>query len=182
MLLVVKQFVLLCQQKCLLVLGLILCTVLTSACSESDDKQAFRDALVEKALNDETYQQGEAFLAEYIQQPDALRLPSGVLYRVIASGSKDSPSPRLADTVVVKYEGKLVNGSVFDRRLDTPIKFPVAGVVKGWQHALFAMHVGDVWEVVVPSKLAYGAKSPSREIPANSVLIFSIELLEVIER
>ncbi len=83
--------------------------------------------------------------------------------------------------VTVHYEGKLVDGTVFDSSIKrgTPIDLPVNGVIPGWVEALQLMHVGEKIKLYIPSELAYGAQSPSPAIPANSVLVFDLELLGI---
>jgi len=104
---------------------------------------------------------------------------SGLLYEVIKSGEGDSPSE--TDVVEVHYQGTLIDGSVFDSSIErgTPAKFPVNRVISGWTEALQLMKVGDKWRLHIPSELAYGAQSPSPKIPANSTLVFEVELLGI---
>ena len=93
----------------------------------------------------------------------------------------DGPQPKPTDVVTVHYEGKLVDGTVFDSSIKrgTPIDLPVNGVIPGWVEALQLMHVGEKIKLYIPSELAYGAQSPSPAIPANSVLVFDLELLGI---
>jgi FKBP-type peptidyl-prolyl cis-trans isomerase FklB len=81
----------------------------------------------------------------------------------------------------VHYTGKLTNGTTFDSSVDrgSPIDLPVSGVIPGWVEGLQLMHVGEKVELYIPSDLAYGAQSPSPAIPANSVLVFDLELLAI---
>ena len=90
-------------------------------------------------------------------------------------------SPRPTDVVSVHYEGKLVDGTVFDSSIKrgAPIDLPVGGVIPGWVEGLQLMHVGEKYKLYIPSELAYGAQSPSPMIPANSVLVFELELLGI---
>ena len=104
---------------------------------------------------------------------------SGLQYEVVKKA--DGPQPKATDVVTVHYEGKLVDGTVFDSSIQrgSPIDLPVGGVIPGWVEALQLMHVGEKIKLFIPSELAYGAQSPSPTIPANSVLVFDLELLAI---
>ena len=90
-------------------------------------------------------------------------------------------SPGPDDVVTVHYEGRLLDGTVFDSSISRgePVDLPVSGVIPGWVEILQLMHVGDKLKVTIPSELAYGEASPSPVIPPNSILIFEMELLEI---
>ena len=122
---------------------------------------------------------GEAFQAEYRQRQGVMVTTSGLQYRVIETGEGRSPGP--ADTVVVHYVGQLIDGTEFDssRGRGTPATFSLGGIIPGWQEALQLMHEGDIWEVVIPSELAYGAQGAGASIGPNETLIFEIELISV---
>lgn len=83
--------------------------------------------------------------------------------------------------MTVHYTGTLTNGTVFDSSVErgSPIDLPVSGVIPGWVEGLQLMHVGEKYKLYIPSDLAYGAQSPSPAIPANSVLVFELELLGI---
>jgi FKBP-type peptidyl-prolyl cis-trans isomerase FklB len=121
---------------------------------------------------------GEKFLAENAKKEGVKTLPSGVQYKVIKEGSGAIPT----DTSVVKvnYEGRLIDGTVFDSsyKRGEPATFRVGQVIKGWQEALKAMPVGSEWEIYIPQELAYGANQQG-SIPPFSTLIFKVELVEV---
>jgi len=121
---------------------------------------------------------GEAFLAANAKKEGVKITASGLQYKVINSGA--GPSPKLTDVVKVHYHGKLIDGTVFDSsvRRNTPATFPVNGVIPGWTEALQMMKVGDKWQLVIPSKLAYGEQGPG-PIGPNSVLVFEVELLGI---
>ena len=106
---------------------------------------------------------------------------SGLQYEVIESGDAEGPQPTADDVVSVHYEGKLIDGTVFDSSVQRgePIDLPVNQVIPGWVEVLQLMHVGDKWKVTIPSELAYGEASPSPAIPPNSVLVFEMELLGI---
>ena len=105
---------------------------------------------------------------------------SGLKYQVLKHGT-GTVSPKATDTVKVHYEGKLLNGTVFDSSIarGQPISFPLNQVIPGWTEGLQLMKVGDKFKFVIPANLAYGANSPSPAIPPNSTLVFEVELLGI---
>ena len=121
---------------------------------------------------------GEKFLAENAKKDGVKTLPSGVQYKVIKEGSGAIP----ADTSLVKvhYEGKTVEGKVFDSSYERgePINLRCNQTIKGWTDAMVHMPAGSIWEVYIPQELAYGEREQG-EIKPFSMLIFKIELLEV---
>lgn len=122
---------------------------------------------------------GEAFLAANAKKAGVMTTPSGLQYTVIKSGSGDSP--KATDTVSVTYTGTLIDGTVFDSSSQHggSASFPVNQVIPGWTEALQMMKVGDKWKLFIPANLAYGPQSPGPQIPANSALIFDVELLSI---
>ncbi len=143
------------------------------------ERETFRQQLIDKALNDEVRKAGEAFLAENRQRQEVTQTQSGLQYQILEVGKGKQPG--LSDLIEVAYEGRRVDGQVFDRATeDKPARFPLKQVIKGWREVLPQMHEGARWEIYVPADLAYGATSPSVDIPANSALIFNIKLLRVL--
>ena len=122
---------------------------------------------------------GEKFLAENAKKEGVKTLPSGVQYKVIKEGNGAIPT----DTSVVKvnYEGRLIDGTVFDSsyKRGEPATFPVKSVIKGWTEILCHMPAGSEWEVYIPQELAYGEREQGQDIKPFSALIFKLELLEV---
>lgn len=161
--------------------AVVLCLLLLAACSDDSDEKAFRANLIDKALNDENKKMGDAFLAENKQKEGVVTLPSGLQYKIIETGS--GRSPRLQDNVEVYYSGSLVTGEVFDssEKRGKSSVFPLKSVVPGWRKALVKMKIGDKWRIYLPSELAYGARSPSELIAANSALIYDIKLIAVVD-
>lgn len=106
---------------------------------------------------------------------------SGLRYQVLASGPGTGQSPGKLDMVTVHYKGTLTNGTVFDSSLDRgqPASFGVGQVIPGWTEALQLMKPGDKWLLYIPSQLAYGSRAVGGKIPANSDLIFQVELLKI---
>jgi FKBP-type peptidyl-prolyl cis-trans isomerase FklB len=126
-------------------------------------------------------EQGKAFLAENAKKEGVTTLPSGVQYRVIESGDASGTPPKATDTVEVHYEGRRIDGKVFDSSYErgTPASFPVSGVVKGFSEALQNMKPGDKWEVFIPSDLGYGERARGSDIRPNETLIFTLELISI---
>ena len=124
---------------------------------------------------------GKAFLEENAKKPGVITTESGLQYKILTTG--DGKQPKDSDTVTTHYKGTLIDGREFDSsyKRDKPASFPVKGVIKGWTEALQLMHVGDKWQLFVPSELAYGATKRSELIEANTTLIFEIELLGIEE-
>ena len=122
---------------------------------------------------------GEDFLAKNAKAEGVKVLPCGVQYKVLKEGTGAVP----ADTSIVKvqYEGKTLEGNVFDSsyKRGEPAKFRVDQVIKGWTEALKQMPAGSTWEIYVPQELAYGERQQGADIKPFSMLIFKIELLEV---
>lgn len=116
---------------------------------------------------------------EIVNSTDVIRLPSGLAYRVMKSGSGKRPTA--SNVVRVHYEGRLVDGTVFDSSIarGEPTEFPVGGVIPGWTEALLLMKVGDQWELNIPSNLAYGSRGAGGKIGPNQDLIFQVELLAI---
>lgn len=123
--------------------------------------------------------ESQAFLNKNKTQPGVVTTESGLQYKVIKPGKGNSPS--LEDTVTVNYEGKLINGKVFDSsyKRGKPVTFPVKGVIQGWQEALTKMKPGATWMLYIPSNLAYGERGAPGAIGPNEALIFKVDLVSV---
>ena len=104
---------------------------------------------------------------------------SGLQYRILRSGPATGLRPKLADEVKVNYEGKLVDGTVFDSSYERgqPAAMPLKGLVKAWLEVIPMMRPGDVWMIYVPPELGYGAEGQG-PIPGGAALIFKIELID----
>lgn len=128
---------------------------------------------------DENMQRGKDFLAENSKKEGVITLPSGLQYKQIKSGSGKKPG--LRDKVTTHYHGTLINGTVFDSSYERndPATFPVNGVIAGWTEALQLMSEGSIWELYIPSDLAYGRRGAGGDIGPNETLIFKVELLQV---
>ncbi|MCR4583734.1 MAG: FKBP-type peptidyl-prolyl cis-trans isomerase [Prevotella sp.] len=121
---------------------------------------------------------GEKFLAENEKKEGVKKLASGVQYKVIKEGN--GPIPADTSLVKVNYEGKTIDGKVFDSsyKRGEPINLRCNQTIKGWTDAMVHMPAGSVWEVYIPQELAYGEREQG-DIKPFSMLIFKIELLEV---
>jgi FKBP-type peptidyl-prolyl cis-trans isomerase len=123
-------------------------------------------------------QAGELFLAKNKTKKGVVTLANGLQYKVLVQGH--GPKPKLTDKVTVDYEGKLINGQVFDSSYarHQPTSFALNGVIPGWTQALQLMPVGSTWMLYIPSKLAYGARGMPG-IGPNSTLIFKVHLIKI---
>lgn len=123
--------------------------------------------------------EGSAYLAENAKREGVTVLPSGLQFEVLSTGEGAKPSSE--DTVRTHYHGTLIDGTVFDSSYQRgqPAEFPVGGVIAGWVEALQLMNAGSKWRLHVPSELAYGGQAVG-SIPPHSVLVFDVELLEIL--
>ena len=134
-----------------------------------------------QAEGEKNIKEGEAFLAENGKRSGVITTPSGLQYEVISEGRGEKPT--YFDTVMVHYEGTLIDGTVFDSSYSRgePISFPLSGVIPGWTEGVQLMSEGSSYRFVIPSDLAYGPSGAGGgAIPPNSTLIFKIELLGIV--
>lgn len=124
---------------------------------------------------------GKAYLAANGVKKGVRVLPSGLQYKIIKKGTGKTPTA--TDKVKTNYRGTLIDGTEFQNsyKLNKPAEFLVKGVIPGWTEALQLMKEGGKWELYIPANLAYGVQGRPG-IPANSTLIFEIELLEVLKK
>lgn len=116
-----------------------------------------------------------AFMAANADEPGIVTTESGLQYKVVKDG--EGPSPKSGDVTLVSYRGTLTDGTVFDESEQTAM--PVDGVVPGFAEALQLMKRGGEYQLFIPPELAYGDKVPEGgPIPANSVLIFDVSLID----
>lgn len=123
---------------------------------------------------------GENYLKENSKKDSVKTTPSGLQYKVLTVGT--GAIPTATQKVKVNYEGRLIDGTVFDSsyKRKQPATFACNQVIKGWTEALTMMPVGSKWELFIPQQLAYGAREAGK-IPPFSMLIFTVELLEIVE-
>lgn len=151
----------------------------TTFFKQTDAEKYFqeRQTTLRDERNRHNKEAGEQFLVENKKRPDVITLPDGLQYRVITKGT--GAIPKSTDRVRVVYEGKTINGKVFDATAkhgtdyDT---FGVSGLIKGWTEVLTMMPVGSKWEIFIPQDLAYGERGAGRDIAPYSALIFTMEL------
>lgn len=156
----------------------------TSEMNPTDAVTQFRTKLNEKHQKDmeQTYGEnkakGEEFLAENKFKEGVNETPTGLQYKIIEQG--DGPIPTASQKVKVNYEGRLIDGTVFDSSYNRgePAVFAVNQVIAGWTEALCLMPVGSKWELYIPQNLAYGERNAG-SIPPYSTLIFTVELLSI---
>ncbi len=119
------------------------------------------------------------WLAEKGKEEGVTRLAKGVCYKVLQSGPEGGKQPTPNSVVSCHYLGRTIDGKCFDTSLGGyPLAIRLRDLIEGWVIALQQMRVGDKWEIYIPSELGYGSFSQPG-IPANSTLIFEIELLGV---
>merc|ERR1712003_363987 len=109
-------------------------------------------------------------------EPDVVKLPSGLMYKVLEKGSESGPSPKVSQPCKVTYSGQLTNGKKFD---SGTLTFAPNQVIKGWTEAMQMMHEGDKWELYIPSRLAYGDRGAGSAIPAGASLVFQMKINKV---
>lgn len=134
----------------------------------------------QKAEAEKNLADGKAFLAAKAAEPGIQKTESGLLYQIVKEGTGEKPT--LNDKVKVHYTGKLIDGKKFDSSYDRqqPLELPVGGVITGWQEGLQLMPVGSKYIFYIPSELGYGERGAGKDIPANSALMFEVELLEIV--
>ena len=124
-------------------------------------------------------EKGEKFLAENKTKEGVQTTASGLQYKIVKEGT--GRSPKATDKVLVHYEGKLLNGSVFDSSIkrNEPISFGLNQVIPGWTEGLQLVKEGGKAILYIPSKLAYGSRGAGGVIGPDETLIFEVELLKV---
>lgn len=159
--------------------------------SQMDDETAeenlavLRERVMEQrqeVVGGRAQREGEEYLAENAERDDVQITESGLQYEVIREGEGESPGAE--DFVEVHYEGRLVNGEIFDSSYERgePAAFPLNRVIPGWTEGLQLMTEGAHYRFVIPADLAYGEREVGNgTIPPNSTLIFEVELLEILD-
>ncbi len=149
--------------RCLMVFGMCLLAVVTTA----------------QDLAEKNRKEGEAFLEANKNKEGVVTLPSGLQYKIMTEGKGKKPA--VDDRVVCHYRGTFINGTEFDSsfKRNQPSTFPVNGVIKGWTEALQLMPVGSKWQLFIPYNLAYGEKGRPPLIEPCTMLIFEVELIAI---
>jgi len=134
----------------------------------------------DKKKGEENKITGAKWLDENKKKEGVQTTKSGLQYKVLTAGAGKKPSKD--DTVKVHYKGTLTDGTEFDSSYsrNQPAEFPVTRVIPGWTEALQLMPIGSKYQLYIPSDLAYG-ENPRPKIPANSVLVFEVELLDIVQ-
>ncbi|MFH0757035.1 MAG: FKBP-type peptidyl-prolyl cis-trans isomerase [Bacteroidota bacterium] len=141
-------------------------------------KLQLQEAEKANLASQEALEKGNQFLLENGRRAGVTTTASGLQYEVLVKG--EGPTPADTSEVEVHYEGSLIDGKVFDSSYERgePISFPLNRVIPGWTEGVQQMPVGSTYMLYIPSELAYGSRG-SGPIPANSVLVFKIELLGI---
>lgn len=123
---------------------------------------------------------GKQFIEKFVTSEGGTKTASGMAYKVITPGDENA-KPAASDTVEVHYEGKLIDGTVFDSSIqrDKKIKFPLNRVIKGWTEGLQFVGKGGKIKLVIPSDMAYGDHGAPPKIPGGSTLVFEVELFDI---
>lgn len=140
----------------------------------NDETRAIKERKHEGRKNE-----GIAFLKENAKRPEVKKLTNGIQYEVLKPGI--GPKPEKGGDVKIHYEGKLLDGTVFDSSYErgAPATFNLKRLIKGWQIALPEMQVGAKWRLYIPYEMAYGERGAGGSIKPYSTLIFDIELLGI---
>lgn len=122
---------------------------------------------------------GEDFLAENAKKEGVVVLPSGLQYTVLTEGT--GAQPKATDQVKCHYEGRLIDGTVFDSSYQRgePAVFPLNGVIAGWTEGVQLMKEGAKYRFFIPYNLAYGERGAGNSIPPYAALVFDVELIKV---
>jgi FKBP-type peptidyl-prolyl cis-trans isomerase FkpA len=139
-----------------------------------------REFATKRAANraEDAKKKGQEFADNVAKEKNATKTESGIVIRTITPGNGGSPAE--TDIVKVHYEGKLVDGTVFDSSIkqNKPAEFPLDGVIRCWKEAVQKMKKGEKSQVVCPSDLAYGDAGQPPDIPPGATLSFEVELLD----
>lgn len=150
--------------------------LVTTFFEEQEAKQ--RAAAAEKDKDNK--EKGEAWLANKAMEEGVVALPSGLLYQVLNEGSGKKPTAE--DTVECHYEGRLIDGTVFDSsyKRGESATFPLNGVIAGWTEGVQLMSEGAKYRFFIPYQLAYGERGAGQAIPPFAALVFDVELIKVL--
>ena len=146
-------------------------------------KRAADKIAKENKLYGPTREAGEQFLKENAKKDSVIVLPSGLQYKVLVKG--DGEVPLENQKVQVNYEGRLIDGTVFDassKHGDKPAELTPTQVIEGWTEALTMMPVGSKWQLYIPYYLAYGERGAGDQIKPYSALIFDVELVGIVKK
>lgn len=135
----------------------------------------------EAKQKEEQLKKGKEFFEQNAKQPGVVTLDNGLQYKIIKQGKENGLMPTDSDAVHIYYEGKLIDGTVFDTSFDSeePTELTLDYIIPGLAQGLKMMKEGAEYIFYIPQDLAYGEYAPSEEIPAYSPMIFDVELISV---
>jgi len=160
----------------------VLAALSLAACASTQDAPLAEPRTPVGPATHENWEVGQAaYLMWNSQQRGWSVTPSGLQYRRVSKANPKGEQPTATDTVKVHYRGTFIDGREFDSSYsrNEPTSFPLNRVIKGWTEGVALMREGETYEFVIPADLAYGPRWMGTEIPANSALRFTVELLEV---
>ncbi len=160
-----------------------------SLLAEYDMQKMLRDYYMEVRMNkseqlkisaEQNKEKSDQFLKENKTANGIVELSSGLQYKVIRAGS--GASPTVNESVKVHYTGKHLDGTIFDSSVEKnePAELNLRSVIKGWSEALQLMKVGAKWKLYVPPELAYGRRGSGGKIGPNELLVFEVELIDIV--
>ncbi len=149
--------------------------------TEFSMKMKMKKAEQNRLAGEKNLEEGKIFLEKNKKEKGIVTTESGLQYLVLKQGK--GPKPTKTDKVQVHYKGTTIDGTEFDSsyKRGKPTSFPVTGVIKGWTEALLLMNVGSKYKLFIPSELAYGQRGAGPKIGPNAVLIFEVELLDILK-
>ena len=150
------------------IVAVLLCFVVAASCKKSSETSY-----------DDQVKKDDQLITEYIAKNNLTmtKHSSGMYFEVISPGS--GYGAVASSTITVNYEGRLLDGTVFDKTTTKPMSFKLADVIRGWQIGIPLIENGGKIRLIVPSNLAYGSYPPSASIPKHAVLDFTIEILSI---
>jgi FKBP-type peptidyl-prolyl cis-trans isomerase FklB len=136
-----------------------------------------QDVMTSRAQD--SMEEEKAFMEYNSRRSEVTTTSSGLQYEILKAGEGKIPSAR--NTVVAHYEGKLLDGTIFDSSYQRgqAATFPVSNLIAGWQEALQLMPTGSKWRLFIPHQLAYGERGAGADIPPFATLIFDLELISI---
>jgi len=119
----------------------------------------------------------DRLFADLKRNPNTIELPDGLRYEILKQG--DGKFPKDGETVLVNYTGHLIDGSVFDKTMEEPLRVKVGSVIAGWNEGVQKIREGGKIKLYIPPSLGYGEEAVSG-IPSGSTLIYEIELVDIV--
>jgi FKBP-type peptidyl-prolyl cis-trans isomerase FkpA len=162
------------------VLALTLAALTVSACMTTTPPPAPKPVTYTGTPQEQWEQGQKAYEAWSAARPGWVVTDTGLQAHRLKAAKASAPRPVPSDTVTIHYTGRFIDGRVFDssKERGEPATFPLMRLIKGWQEGVPMMRVGETWEFVIPAPIAYGDRNRD-PIPANSTLLFEIELIAI---